>query len=129
MAGGSQIILSSDGITIKMPKEFKVFAGQHKFEGGEKVSIDTPVLPKFNNKNWIALEHLDVDNQPFSKLGYKIYFEGNQIIEGKLDEQGKAHHDNVPEKAIKVEYEQSEIKDKPWDTYDLVLNELNSLDK
>ena len=30
MAGGSQIIISSDGITIKTPREFKVFAGQHR---------------------------------------------------------------------------------------------------
>ena len=35
-----------------------------------------------------------------------IHFENNQIIEGKLDSEGKAHYDNVPEKAIKVEYEQ-----------------------
>jgi uncharacterized protein (DUF2345 family) len=47
MAGGSQIIISSDGITIKTPREFKVFAGQHKFESGEKQSINMPLLPDF----------------------------------------------------------------------------------
>ena len=36
MAGGSQIIISSDGITIKTPREFKVFAGQHIFQSGNK---------------------------------------------------------------------------------------------
>ena len=40
MAGGSQIIISSNGITIKTPGEFKVFAGQHKFESGAKVNMN-----------------------------------------------------------------------------------------
>ncbi|MDC5258451.1 DUF2345 domain-containing protein [Acinetobacter baumannii] len=39
MAGGSQIIISSDGITIKTPKEFKVFAGQHIFSGPSVASL------------------------------------------------------------------------------------------
>lgn len=47
MAGGSQIIISSDGITIKTPKEFKVFAGQHKFEGGQQVPVPQTSLPTF----------------------------------------------------------------------------------
>ncbi|MFW2013148.1 hypothetical protein [Acinetobacter bereziniae] len=46
MAGGSQIIISSDGIIIKTPREFKVFAGQHKFENGAKVNFSLPILPK-----------------------------------------------------------------------------------
>jgi hypothetical protein len=45
MAGGSQIIISSDGITIKTPKEFKVFAGQHKFESGQNVVMEQKILP------------------------------------------------------------------------------------
>ena len=45
MAGGSQIIISSDGITIKTPKVFKVFAGQHKFESGQNVVMEQKILP------------------------------------------------------------------------------------
>ena len=45
MAGGSQIIISSDGITIKTPKEFKVFAEQHKFESGQNVVMEQKILP------------------------------------------------------------------------------------
>lgn len=87
-------------------------------------------MPEFNKTNWIALEHLDVDNQPFANLGYKIFFENNQVIEGKLDEQGKAHHENVPDKAIRVEYQELPAKpDTPWDTYDAVLKELNSFEE
>lgn len=125
----SQITLNGSGIFPKTGGEFRVNATQHVFQSGASVKNQSPVLPKFNNKNWIALEHLDAENEPFANLGYKIYFEGNQIIEGKLDDLGKAHHDNVPQKAIKVEYEQRDYIDEPWGLYDLVLDQLNELKK
>lgn len=59
MAGGSQIIISSDGITIKTPREFKVFAGQHIFQSGQQVPISKASLPMMKtpfsnqvNYNW-----------------------------------------------------------------------------
>ena len=129
-AGGSQIKLNGAGIFPTTGGKFEVKAGQHLFMGGAQVSAQLPALPKFDNKNWIALEHLDVDHQPFANLGYKIFFENNQVIEGKLDEHGKAHHDNVPEKAIRVEYEQPKMEeDKPWDQFDTVMAELDKIDK
>ncbi|ENW04656.1 type VI secretion system Vgr family protein [Acinetobacter beijerinckii] len=129
-AGGSQIKLNGAGIFPTTGGKFEVKAGQHLFMGGAQVSAQLPALPKFDNKNWIALEHLDVDRQPFANLGYKIFFENNQVIEGKLDEHGKAHHDNIPEKAIRVEYEQPKMEeDKPWDQFDTVMAELDKIDK
>ncbi|MDM1781293.1 type VI secretion system tip protein VgrG [Acinetobacter indicus] len=128
-AGGSQIEISSAGILSTTGGKFEVKAGQHLFVNGSQVNTSLPALPSFKNQNWIALEHLDADNQPFSSVDYKIFFEGNQIIEGQLDDQGKAHHNNVPEKAIRVEYEQAEIIDKPWDTYDLVLDRLDKIEE
>ncbi|MGR0306497.1 type VI secretion system tip protein VgrG, partial [Acinetobacter beijerinckii] len=122
--------LNGSGIFPTTGGKFEVKAGQHLFMGGAQANAQLPALPEFNNKNWIALEHLDVDRQPFANLGYKIFFENNQIIEGKLDEHGKAHHDNVPEKAIRVEYEQPKMEeDKPWDQFDTVMAELNKIDK
>lgn len=129
-AGGSQIKLNGSGIFPTTGGKFEVKAGQHLFMGGAQANAQLPALPEFNNKNWIALEHLGVDRQPFANLGYKIFFENNQVIEGKLDEHGKAHHENVPEKAIRVEYEQPEMEeDKPWDQFDTVMAELNKIDK
>ncbi|MCU4337400.1 type VI secretion system Vgr family protein [Acinetobacter dispersus] len=129
-AGGSQIKLNGSGIFPTTGGKFEVKAGQHLFMGGAKANVQLPTLPEFDNKNWIALEHLDVDRQPFANLGYKIFFENNQVIEGKLDEHGKAHHDNVPEKAIRVEYEQPKMEeDKPWDQFDTVMAELDKIDK
>jgi type VI secretion system secreted protein VgrG len=129
-AGGSQIRISAQGIEVITSGKFEAKAGQHQFLGGEKADISIPVLPRFQNKNWIALEHLDADNQSFANLGYKIFFENNQTIEGKLDQQGKAYHENVPDEAIKVEYEENTIiKDEPWDTYDSVLAQLSNFEK
>lgn len=45
MAGGSQIIIGKDGIKIITPAKFEAKAGQHKFEGGEKVVAPATVLP------------------------------------------------------------------------------------
>jgi type VI secretion system secreted protein VgrG len=126
-AGGSQIRISAKGIEVITGAKFEAKAGQHVFSSGEKADISVPALPTFENKNWIAIEHLDADNLPFANLGYKIFFENNQVIEGKLDEQGKAHHDNVPDKAIRVEYEELPIEpDKPWDPFSQVIEKLST---
>ena len=45
MAGGSQIIINSDGIKIITPAKFEAKAGQHLFESGEKVVTPQTVLP------------------------------------------------------------------------------------
>ena len=49
MAGGYQIIIGKDGIKIITPAKFEAKAGQHKFEGGEKVVSPVTVLPTAPN--------------------------------------------------------------------------------
>ncbi len=44
MAGGSQIIINTDGITFITPAKFEAKAGQHKFVTGQKVSVQLPRL-------------------------------------------------------------------------------------
>ncbi len=44
MAGGAQLIISAQGITLKTANTFKVLAGQHQFEAGEAVAITQTVL-------------------------------------------------------------------------------------
>ena len=39
MAGGSQIVINSNGITITTPREFKVHAGQHIFTGASVANL------------------------------------------------------------------------------------------
>ena len=45
MAGGSQIVISDDGITISTGGKILYQAGQHKFESGQKVVSPVTVLP------------------------------------------------------------------------------------
>jgi len=42
MAGGSQIIINKNGITIITPAKFEVKAGQHIFKSGAKVETKLP---------------------------------------------------------------------------------------
>lgn len=48
MAGGSQIIINKDGITLITPGKFEPKAGQHLFKGGEKLIILYPRCLTFN---------------------------------------------------------------------------------
>lgn len=126
-AGGSQIKLNGSGIFPTTGGKFEVKAGQHLFMGGANVNLSVPALPRFDKKNWIALEHVDVDQMPFANLGYKIFFENNQVIEGRLDELGKAHHENVPDKALRVEYEEKKSEpDKPWEPFSQLIEKLST---
>jgi type VI secretion system secreted protein VgrG len=90
----------------------------HVFDSGADRSAELPHLPDAASqlKNFIALNYRDADGAPMSGVGYKIKFEGGVVISGKLDEQGNARHENVPEKPIRVEYEAREpLPEKPWE--------------
>ncbi|MDR7015325.1 type VI secretion system Vgr family protein [Acinetobacter sp. 3657] len=126
-ADSSELKLNDSGIFPTTGGKFEVKAGQNLFMGGAGVKMSVPALPRFEKKNWIALEHIDVDQTPFANLGYKIFFENNQVIEGRLDEQGKAHHENVPDKALRVEYEEKKSEpDKPWEPFSQVIEKLST---
>ena len=126
-AGKSEIKLNGLGIFSTTNGKFEAKAGQHLFKNAANVSLTVPALPRFEKKNWIALEHVDVDQIPIAQLGYKIFFENNQIIEGRLDEQGKAHHENVPDIALRVEYEEQKTEpDKPWAPFSQVIEKLEN---
>lgn len=49
MAGGTQITISTDGITIKTAKVFQVHAGQHQFTIGEAVATRQTILPSHSD--------------------------------------------------------------------------------
>ena len=89
MAGGSQIIISSDGITIKTPKEFKVFAGQHKFESGQSVAskaLILPLLKEYDNSQKFKI--VDENEDPIHNIVYLILDQNNQAHIGNTDKDG-----------------------------------------
>lgn len=50
MAGGSQIIINKNGITVITPGKFEAKAGQHVFKGGAKVEVVRTILPDLRIK-------------------------------------------------------------------------------
>jgi len=87
MAGGSQIIISSDGITIITPREFKVHAGQHIFKSGQKVETKLPFLPEGSNYN---LRYLFTDDEgiPYKNTPYIATYPNGSEIKGITDKDG-----------------------------------------
>jgi type VI secretion system secreted protein VgrG len=117
-AGQSSITLDGGNITFACPGKFTVKGGQHLFDGGSKKAAELPHLPSGSSeiKNFIALDYRDADGEPMAGVGYKIKFEGGVVISGKLDENGNARHENVPEKPICAEYEErAPLPEKPWE--------------
>jgi type VI secretion system secreted protein VgrG len=89
-----------------------------------------PHLPEGANevKNFIALNYRGVDGEPMAGAGYKIKFADGVVISGKLDQEGNARHENVPDKPIRAEYEEREpMTDKPWDPLAAMLAKANGM--
>ena len=86
MAGGSQIIISSDGITIKTPGEFKVFAGQHVFEGGAHVPIPKVSLPMSETPYSNKIDYNWDDNLGNEKEIFVLDQNKNSLITSKVDQ-------------------------------------------
>ena len=88
MAGGSQIIISSDSITIKTPREFKVFAGQHQFKSGAKVNTTLPLLPDAQNPYVLQYLVKNKENKVMANKPYLVFDEDGNIQKGKTDQNG-----------------------------------------
>lgn len=117
-AGQTAITLEGGNVTFTCPGSFTVKAGENPFLGGANNAATLAALPDVTTKldHWIEIDHRDTENQPFAGMPYKIFFEGGQVINGKLDADGHARHDGVPPKVERVEYELPEaLEDTPWD--------------
>lgn len=71
MAGGSQIIINKNGVTIITPAEFEVKAGQHVFKSGAEVGVNIQGLPAhevYNEKFKI----LTPSGEEMSNVEYKV---------------------------------------------------------
>lgn len=116
-AGQSSVTLEGADITFACPGTFSVKGAGHAFEGPAKEQAKLPHLPsrQAEMQNWIEISHLDAEGTAFAGQGYRIIFDGNQVIEGKLDGNGFARHEGVPRNALRVEYEQrTPLAEKPW---------------
>ncbi|MGC4076452.1 MAG: type VI secretion system tip protein TssI/VgrG [Rubrivivax sp.] len=117
-AAGSEIVLDGADLRLTTPGVLTVAAAAHRFPGPGRVAAPRPALPQARPgapPNWIEIEHHDAEGRPFAGQRYVIHFEGGSTIEGRLDAQGQARHEQVPERAERVDYEAREpLPAPPW---------------
>ncbi|NHB59051.1 hypothetical protein G9F32_13670 [Acinetobacter sp. 194] len=87
MAGGSQIIINKDGITIITPTKFEAKAGQHLFKGGAKIDAKLPFLPE-SQQNSLRYRFVDDDSVPYAYTKYTAYYENGREVKGVTDKDG-----------------------------------------
>lgn len=103
-AGQSAITLEGGDITFACPGNFTVKGGQHLFDGGGRKGANLATLPgeKQTLSHWIALHYLDPETgEGIAAADYEIHLEKGGVLTGTLDDNGKAHHDNVLNKPVK----------------------------
>lgn len=103
-AGQSSITLEGGDITFACPGNFTVKGGQHMFEGAGRQTANITPLPGAltTQTDWIALHYLEPETAlGIAEAEYEIHFDGGSVVNGKLDGQGKARHDNVEHKPVK----------------------------
>jgi uncharacterized protein (DUF2345 family) len=125
-AAGSGIEISGGNVTFITPAQVGYKASKVDWGSGGGVKTELPYLPSVEMENWIGLKLLGVDGEGIPDVGYKIFFDGGQVIKGRLDRKGEAHHNNVPEEANRVEYEDKGFEDPTPESFLKVLEAANS---
>ena len=91
MAGGSRIVISDDGITISTGGKIVYQAGQHKFEGGQRVVTTLPHMPSSNlegfNQGFNLISNEEIKNLPFKLFNSKRSYQFNANLNEKQQTQ------------------------------------------
>lgn len=115
---GSSIVLDGADVHVTTPGTLTLAAAAHRFPGPGRVQAPRPALPQQclqAQPNWIEIDHHDADGRAFAGQRYVIHFEGGGTVEGRLDAQGHARHEAVPERVVRVDYEPREpLAAAPW---------------
>lgn len=88
MAGGSQIIINKNGITVITPAKFEVKAAQHLFKAGAEVGVNIKGLPAYETYNE-KFEMRLPSGKPMHKIDYKISDSSNEFI-AQTDNKGRS---------------------------------------
>ncbi|MDS7693119.1 DUF2345 domain-containing protein [Acinetobacter soli] len=94
MAGGSQIIINKNGITIITPSKFEAKAGQHLFQQGSEVGVNIQGLPSFepyNEKFKLTLP----SGEEMSDVEYRVSSQEQSFI-STTDRKGLSKRINTP---------------------------------
>lgn len=91
MAGGAEILISSEGITVKTVGYAKFFAAEHIFESSAKEKLSPIPLGSLIEHFSQRVELVNEQNVPLGKgIPYYLYDEKTkQEFYGRTDEKGK----------------------------------------
>ena len=102
MAGGSQIVINNQGITITTNGEVIFKAGQHKFEKAVEVGVNLRGLPSYESYNE-KFQMLSPSGEVMSHVGYKTS-NADQSFIAITDRKGLSKRVNTDsEKNLKVD--------------------------
>lgn len=99
MAGGTQIIISPEGITVKTVGYAKFFAADHIFEGGAVSEFANFIFPTLGGTEGYTsrFQLNDQDDHPFINQKYIAFLENGNTIEGCTDENGYTEYFDTPQ--------------------------------
>ncbi|MFW1642552.1 hypothetical protein [Acinetobacter guillouiae] len=102
MAGGSQIIINKNGITIITPAKFEVKAGQHIFKSGAEVGVNIQGLPSYETYNE-KFKILSPSGEEMPNIEYKVS-SSDQNFTASTDRKGFTKRINtISEQNLKVD--------------------------
>lgn len=105
MAGGTEIIISPEGITVKTAGYAKFFASEHVFENGASQSFQLPILPEAFGHN-LKFLCTDDDGLPYKNIPYTAVYPSGAEVKGVTDEEGYTEEFNSGDKKdIKIQLE------------------------
>ena len=112
MAGGSQIIINANGITIITPAKFEAKAGQHLFKGGAEVGVNIKGLPAYELYNE-KFQMLLPSGEPFKNADYKISNGSNELT-AIADIKGRSKRINsLQEEGLKLDFNWMKLEVEP----------------
>ena len=119
MAGQSSVTLEGSNITFACPGTFSVKGNGIAFMGPGRGTANLEALPtgKSEIQDWIALDYRDPETgEAITGAGYEIHFKNGSVLNGDLNAQGQAQHDNVERDQVsKVVYKARPPEDdKPY---------------
>ena len=114
MAGGSQIILNKNGITLITPAKFEAKAGQHIFKSGAEVGVNLKGLPAYEAYNE-KFQMLLPSGEPLRNADYKIS-NGSDELTAIADNKGRSKRVNsLQEESLKLDLNWIKLEAEPND--------------
>ncbi|SFU83946.1 type VI secretion system Vgr family protein [Pseudoduganella namucuonensis] len=108
-AQGAWIKLEGGNIEVHGPGKMEFKASQKELTGPQSASPTLPHMPKAGEMdNFLELNYRWDDMQPMVGAPYKVLFDTGVTIAGKLDAQGFARLENIPNAGATVVYGEDE---------------------